>query len=443
MQTIFATATAPIKSGVAIIRISGERAFFALQSLIGDGKITPRNAVLRKIKNPNSGEEIDEALVLWFPAPHSFTGENVAELHVHGSRAVVSEILELLGQMPDTRLAEAGEFSRRAYDNGKMDLTEAEGLADLIDAETKAQARQALRQKQGILKDFYDSWRKEMIAMLANIEAYIDFPEEDIPDEVIGKVVGSINNLKASISNHLNDNRRGEKLREGLQAVIFGAPNVGKSSLLNCLAKRDAAIVSDIAGTTRDVVEVHLDLGGYPMILADTAGLRETSEVIEAEGIRRAKDRAEDADIKIALFDAADFPNVDEHTLGLIDSETIVLINKADLSSDIAIPTALAKFSPIKISVKTGEGITLFIEKLEKLTEQYFSYSADPVITRQRHRTLLQETIEHLNHFDLNEELELASENLRMAAVSLGRITGHINVEEILDDIFSNFCIGK
>ncbi len=345
--------------------------------------------------------------------------------------------------MPDTRLAEAGEFSRRAYDNGKMDLTEAEGLADLIDAETKAQARQALRQKQGILKDFYDSWRKEMIAMLANIEAYIDFPEEDIPPAVIDKVVSSIAHLKISINNHLNDNHRGEKLREGLQAVIFGAPNAGKSSLLNCLAKRDAAIVSDIAGTTRDVVEVHLDLGGYPMILADTAGLREAAESIEAEGIRRAMDRATAADIKIALFDAEHFPHVDSHTLQLLDDDTIVLINKADLSPDLQMPQALAKFAPIKISVKTGEGLSVFLDRLQKLTETYFSHSADPVITRQRHRTLLQETVAHLEKFDLNEELELACENLRMAAVSLGRITGHINVEEILDDIFSNFCIGK
>jgi tRNA modification GTPase len=447
MQTIFATATAPLKSGVAIIRISGQGAQSALQALAtGNSQLSapikPRTASLRKLYNPQTADEIDEALVLWFPGPASFTGEDVAELHVHGSRAVITEILEILSQMPDLRLAEPGEFSRRAYDNGKMDLTEAEGLADLIDAETKAQARQALRQKQGILKNLYDSWRKQLISMLANIEAYIDFPDEDIPDDVIEKVENSISGMQSSIINHLNDNRRGEKLRHGLQAVIIGAPNAGKSSLLNYLAKRDAAIVSNIAGTTRDVIEVHMDLNGYPIVFADTAGLRETSEAIESEGIKRAIDRAANADIKIALFDASTFPDVDNHTLELIDSDTIIVINKADLMTG-KIPEKLAKLSPITISVSTQEGINKLVEKLEKLAEQHLSISSDPVITRERHRQLLQETLSHLNNFDLNEELELASENLRRAAVSLGKITGHIDVEEILDDIFSNFCIGK
>jgi tRNA modification GTPase len=443
MQTIFATATAPFKSGVAIIRISGQGAHAAIQALIANKEVKPRVAALRKIYNPTTGDEIDEALVLWFPAPASFTGEDIAELHVHGSRAVITEVLEILSKMNDLRLAEPGEFSRRAYDNGKMDLTEAEGLADLIDAETKAQARQAFRQKHGILKDLYDNWRKQLISMLANIEAYIDFPDEEIPDDVVVKVESSIYSMKSSIESHLNDNRRGEKLRHGLQAAIIGAPNAGKSSLLNCLAKRDAAIVSDIAGTTRDVIEVHMDLNGYPIIIADTAGLREASEAIEIEGIKRALGRAQTADIKIALFDASSFPNIDDHTLQLLDNDTLVVINKSDLLIDSRTPTELENLSPIKISVTTQEGINDLVIKLEQLAEKHLSISSDPVITRERHRNLLKETVEHLNKFDLSEELELASENLRQAAVSLGRITGHIDVEEILDDIFSNFCIGK
>jgi tRNA modification GTPase len=442
MTTIFATATAPVKSGVAIIRISGQGAYGALQELTRK-ETTPRIATLRKIYHPRTGDEIDEALVLWFPAPASFTGEDTAELHLHGSRAVITEVLEILARIPECRLAEPGEFSRRAFDNGKMDLTEAEGLADLIDAETKAQARQALRQKQGVLKDLYDSWRTSLISMLANIEAYIDFPEEDIPTSLVVGIESSITNLQNSIHSHLSDNRQGEKLRSGLQAVIIGAPNAGKSSLLNCLAKRDVAIVSDIAGTTRDVIEVHLDLNGYPLIIADTAGLREASETIEQEGIKRALSRAENADIKIALFDATDFPAVDKHTFELLDSDTITLINKADLVGELVIPNELLKLSPLAISVKTGRGVQEFISRLEKLAQEHLGSSADPVITRERHRNLLSETLLHLDNFSLSDELELASENLRRAAISLGKITGHIDVEDILDDIFSKFCIGK
>jgi tRNA modification GTPase len=442
MHTIFATATAPLKSGVAIIRISGQGAKACMQAIIGKKQVQPRIATLYKLFNPLSGDLIDEALVLWFPAPASFTGEDIAEFHVHGSRAVISEILEVLSGLPDTRLAEPGEFSRRAYENGKMDLTEAEGLADLIDAETKIQARQALNQKQGILKDLYDKWRKDLIHILANIEAYIDFPDEEIPDIVVLEVGGAVGRLKLNIEAHLNDNRRGEKLRSGLRAIIIGAPNVGKSSLLNCLAKRDVAIVSDIAGTTRDIIEVHLDLNGYPLILSDTAGLRHGTEPIEMEGIKRAINLASYADIKIALFDASGFPNIDQYTLDLLDENTIVLINKSDLL-DAQVPDALQKYAPIKISVTSQSGVGEFISKLEKLAEAHLAIVTDPVITRERHRNLLKETVIYLDKFDLNHELELASENLRQAANSLGAITGHIDVEEILDDIFSNFCIGK
>lgn len=443
METIFASATAPLKSGVAIIRVSGAAAGECIALLTKNKDLKPRQARLQKIYNPDGGELIDEALVLWFPAPASFTGEDIAEFHVHGSRAVIEEMLEVLSLVPNARLAEAGEFSRRAFENNKMDLTEAEGLADLIDAETKIQARQALRQKSGILKDLYDKWRKDLIALLANIEAYIDFPDEEIPDNVLAQVENQVVSLKSSIELHLNDNKRGEKLRNGLYAVIAGSPNVGKSSLMNCLAKRDVAIVSDIAGTTRDVIEVHLDLSGYPVVLADTAGLRENAEVIEMEGIKRAHARIEESDIKIVMFSADELAKIDKASVDIIGDDTIVVINKADLIDKVETPQALDATCPIIISVETQVGIAEFIKKLEELARKHLEITPDPVITRERHRNLLNQTVLCLSRFDLNDELELSSENLRQSAVSLGKITGHIDVEEILDDIFSNFCIGK
>ncbi len=443
MQTIFACATAPIKSGVAIIRVSGSKSLSILQSLTGQGAIPARTALLRKIINPSTNEIIDEAVVLYFSAPNSFTGEDVVEFHIHGSRAIIFEMLEILSTFSETRLAEPGEFSKRAFDNGKMDLTEAEGLADLIDAETKAQARQAMRQKQGLLGSLYDKWRSELISILANIEAYIDFPDEPIPDNVVNEVVKQVRELKSSISKHLDDNQRGEKLRSGITAVIAGAPNTGKSSLINHLSKRDVAIVSDIAGTTRDSIEVHLDLGGYPLTLIDTAGIRKSEDNIEKEGIRIALEKADNADINILLFDSTSLPDIDKQTLKLANENSIIVINKIDSVNKISVPEELKDFSPLLISIKEQQGLDKLIQALENKTKNILDITSDPVITRQRHRSLLIETNISLNKFNLNDELEISSENLRQAAVSLGKITGHIDIEEILDNIFSNFCIGK
>jgi tRNA modification GTPase len=443
MQTIFALATAPIKSGVGIIRISGSNSLYILEKLTGQESIKPRVAHLKKIKTPTTAEVIDEAVVLYFSAPNSFTGEDVVELHIHGSRAIISELLEILSSFENTRLAEAGEFSKRAFENGKMDLTEAEGLADLIDAETKAQGRQAMRQKQGQLGTLYDNWRKELISILANIEAYIDFPDESIPDEIVSRIVGQVRGLKEEIGRHLKDDKRGEKLRSGINAVITGATNAGKSSLMNILAKRDVSIVSDIAGTTRDSIEVHLDLGGYPLTLIDTAGLRENAGFIETQGIKIALQKAADADINILLFDATSLPDIDNNTLKLANENSIIVINKIDSIDKLQIPEVLEKYFPISISAKQQLGIDRLIKLLEEKTRSCLEISSDPVITRQRHRSLLLETNFYLDNFSLNDELEIASENLRQAAVSLGKITGHINIEEILDNIFSNFCIGK
>lgn len=442
MQTIFAPATAPGKAGVAVIRISGDKALNAVSVLCSTQNIRPRTMSLVTLRHPVSAETIDAALVVYFPAPHSFTGEDTVELHTHGSRAVVAEVMEVLGQLPGLRLAEPGEFSRRAFHHGKMDLTEAEGLADLIDAETKAQQRLALRQMSGELHRLYEGWRERIIEILAFVEAYIDFPDEDIPASVVASLMAKIATLQSAMKMHLNDNKRGEKLRNGLCVTIIGAPNVGKSSLLNYLARRDVAIVSNIAGTTRDVLEVHLNIAGYPVILADTAGLREAAEHIEEEGIRRAKARAGQADIVLAMFDAAKLDDLDVATLDMVDDRTLLVVNKIDQATthrNIDIQGRKA----LEISLHTGEGLDSLLAQLELLASEELTAGNDPVITRSRYRFGLTHCLGYLDIFSLDKPIELAAEDLRLAARELGRITGKIDVEEILDSLFSNFCIGK
>lgn len=443
MSTIFASATAPVKSGVAIIRISGENAFNALAAFGIPATIPPRYAALHKLYTPKTNELIDEALVLWFPAPNSFTGEDTIEFQTHGSRAVINEIIEQLSHLANFRLAEPGEFSKRAFNNGKMDLTQADGLADLIDAETKAQKRQALRQMQGELEQLYEGWRSQLIETQAFFEAYIDFPEEDIPANILGQVEGKIDNLKSAIRTHLDDKRRGEKLRDGLHAVIIGSPNAGKSSLLNHLARRDVAIVSNIAGTTRDTIEVQMDVGGYPFTLVDTAGLRESEDIIESEGIRRAREHAANADLTIALFDATALPDIDKETTTLLNDDSIVCITKSDLTDDINIPEALTPYSPIAISTTAKTGTDTLIDLLGKRASDFFAESENPAITQARYRDALIKSLDALERLSIHTELELTAEDLRLAAQHIGRITGRIDVEDILDSLFSNFCIGK
>ena len=436
-KTIFALATPPGKSGVAIIRVSGPDAFSCLNSLTNASSIKPRNAVLRDLINPTTNQLIDKAVILTFPGPNSFTGEDVLELHIHGSRAVINLLIKILADFTNFRLANPGEFSKRAFLNGKMDLTAAEGLADLIEAETLVQQQQAMRQMQGGLANLYDDWKHRLIHILALIEAYLDFPEDDIPEYVIEEVNNEVALLSKNITTHLNDNHRGEILRRGIYVAILGAPNVGKSSLLNYLAKRDVAIVSSIAGTTRDVIEVNLDLGGYPVTIADTAGIRESQDLIEKEGINRALRRAEDADIKIVIIAEGDQSSFSPEILSLIDGDSIVLINKIDKGSNIKMPNA------IEISVKQNIGLDLMLEKLSAIIAEKFSPSSDPLITRERHRHYLNNCLESLNCFSLDNPLELACEDLRLAARALGQIVGVIDVEMILDEIFIKFCIGK
>ncbi|MCD6034959.1 MAG: mnmE [Rickettsiales bacterium] len=448
-DTIFALSTAPAVSGVAIVRISGAGAKEALaltETFKREGLPAPRQARLVALSHPTTDELIDKGLALWFPGPHSFTGEDTVEFHIHGSRAVIQELLEVLRRFPNFRMAEPGEFSRRAFLNGKMDLTQADGLADLIEAETSLQKRQALRQMEGELFTLYEGWRSGLIRMLALLEAYIDFPDEDIPEDVLEELKAGVAGLQEEIQAHLHDGHKGEKLKSGLQVVIVGAPNAGKSSLMNCLARRDVAITSPIAGTTRDTIEIQMDVGGYPIVLVDTAGLRESSDLIENEGIKRAKAKAVNADLVLALFDQDALPRMDKATYEMLGPDALVCISKIDKnpqSSNLELPEALASHKPVRLSTETGEGIDALLKALEEKAKTYLGVGASPLITRARYREALGHCMESLERFSFDIPLELAAEDLRMAGRSLGRITGRIDVEDILDSLFQQFCIGK
>jgi len=431
-RTIFALATPPGKSGVAVLRISGKQALATLELLSGRGGWQPNQFHRATLKQPHNTRIIDEAMAVYFKGPKSFTGEDVVELHLHGSLAVIREVLGVLETLPDIRPAGRGEFTRRAMLNGKMDLVEVEGLADLIDAETSEQKNQALRQMQGEMSRFYERLRHEIITTLAHLEAYIDFPDEEIPESVLEGMDGEVRGVMEIIASTLAQHADGERIREGISIVILGAPNAGKSSLLNILAKKEAAIVSHHAGTTRDMIEVHLEIAGYPVILVDTAGLRESDHEIEAEGIRRAIERAANADIKLVLFDGTVEP--DAASMALVDDEAIALFTKCDV---VRHPRA-----GMAISTKTGEGIDDLLEALEsRITERFSGEGA--IITRSRHRGLLNQSHGHLQRFFTVQELELKCEELRRAATLIGKITGKITVDDVLDVIFSQFCIGK
>lgn len=450
--TIYALASGAGRAGVALVRISGALAGQALERLTGKALPPPRLATLARLFDPRPSdlqhrETLDDALVLWFPGPASFTGEDVAELHLHGGIAVVDGVLAALSAIDGLRLAEAGEFTRRAFENGKLDLTQVEGLADLIEAETQAQRKQALRQAEGELGRLYDGWRESLIRALAYFEAELDFSDEELPDDLRVGVVDQIYELRRSIQAHLHDGRRGERLRGGVRLAIIGPPNAGKSSLMNALARREAAIVSDIAGTTRDVVEVHLNLAGYPLLVADTAGLRESKDQIEQEGVRRAKAWAEGADLKLAVFDATLLPDLDAQTVALLDDQTLVALNKADAAQHL--PATIEGHAVWPLSVKTGAGLeALLAELTARLAVHCQSPSDGPAPTRARHREALVRTEAMLARFLARGNAqrigpELEAEDLRLAARELGRITGRVDVEDLLDVIFRDFCIGK
>jgi tRNA modification GTPase len=443
-DTIFAPASAPGKAAVAIVRVSGREAGAALTRLTGDAPLPEaRRAVLRRLTDPESGAEIDRALVLWFPAPASFSGEDMIELHLHGGRAVLAALLAALGAMKGLRPAEAGEFSRRAFENGKLDLTVAEGIADLIDAETEMQRRQALRQSDGALGALYENWRERLLHIRALVESTIDFSDQELPEGVLDPVAPEVRAIAGEIAAHLADGGWGERLRDGIEVAILGPVNAGKSSLLNKIAGREAAIVAAEAGTTRDVVEVRLDLAGWPITLADTAGLRETQGEVEAEGIRRARARGASADIKLVLLDGARWPDGSAQAAELADDRAIFVLNKCDLLNHFKGEAEIAGQKAIMISCKTGEGLDVLLGKLREHLEARHLPSAAPLPTRARHRHALENCLESLERCGIDAGQELAAEDLRLAADALGRITGRVDIEKVLDIIFREFCIGK
>ena len=440
--TIFALATPPGRSGIAVIRLSGPSAGFVLQALTRRPLPPARVAVRRSLCDPATGEVLDAALVLWFPAPASFTGEDVAELHLHGGPAVIASVMQVLARQPDVRPAEPGEFTRRAFLAGKMDLTAVEGLADLIDAETEAQRRQALRQMGGALAALYEGWRGRLLRALAHAEAVIDFPDEDLPQETGAELRAEVATLRAEIAAHLGDSRRGERLREGVRIAIIGPANAGKSSLLNWLAGRDAAIVSAVAGTTRDVIEVHLDLGGYPVLLADTAGLRETSDALEEEGIRRARRWAREADYRVLLLDGSALNDVRSVAFVTQENPSIVVINKSDLMVSGPTGATLPRDS-LTVSVRSGQGMAGFLARMEQEVARLVAPGEAPALTRMRHRMALESAHDALGRFSVCLSPDLAAEDLRLAVREIGRITGRVDVEDLLDVIFRDFCLGK
>ncbi len=432
MDTIFAPITANAKSAIIVLRISGNKVKDCLGYLGVKKNLINRQATLQNLLDKN-GEIIDQALITFFANPHSFTGEDVAEIAIHGSIYITKKITDALLELENVRLAEPGEFSKRAFLNGKMDLVQAEAVVDLIEAETATQHQQALRQLQGELGEIYDSWRGELIKITANIEAFIDFPDEDLPKNIVDDLESRVANLVVQIKEHLNDNNRGEKIRQGLSLAIIGAPNVGKSSLINYLAQSEVAIVSEIAGTTRDVVNVHLNIGGVAVIISDTAGIRQTEDLIEKEGIKRALQKAADADLKILLVDTKN----PEITNDLLDEKTLLVVNKIDLNSDLQLKDA------ILISIKQRINLEGLLKELTLRVKNLSCPNGSAPITRARYRQSLNIVVDNLSQFSLQKNIEFAAEDLRLAIREIGKITGKIEVDDILDVIFSGFCIGK
>jgi tRNA modification GTPase len=447
-DTIFALASGSARAAIAVMRLSGPAAGPAVAALCGGTLPAPRHASLRRLRDP-SGAVLDQALVLWFPGPGTYTGEDSAELHLHGGRAVIDGVADALTEA-GLRPAEPGEFTRRAFLNGRMDLVEAEAVHDLIAAETSAQRRQALRQLEGALGALYQDWADRLRGILAYQEALIDFPDEDLPPEVEEQLLATLRVVRAEIRTHLDDAGRGEKLREGLFFAITGAPNVGKSTLINALAEREVAIVSATPGTTRDALETRVVLGGVPVTLVDTAGLRETTDSIEAEGVRRALARARDADLVMTVVEAGtphpepgntclDAAGRDTSSLDLAAAgagDCMLIVNKADLG----LP---GPEGALRISARTGMGMGALRNRLAQAARRMTESSGAPPLTRARHRAALLAAADHLDAAERAELPELRGEDLRLAMRALGRITGHVGVEDILDTVFSRFCIGK
>ena len=443
-MTIFALSSGPGISGVAVIRVSGDNTTNVIKQITGKDLPVPRVATLRHFNKVNSNELIDEGVLIWFPAPNSYTGEDLAEFHVHGSRAVVKAMHLAISKIKNCRLAEPGEFTKKAFQNGRINLLKAESIADLISAETEIQRKQAIKIMSGKSSDQFNSWREKLLKALSHIEAKIDFPDEDLPKNIINEIQKTSNNVLKEIKKTLNDQKVGERIREGFKIAILGPPNSGKSSLLNYLSKRDVAIVSEIAGTTRDVIETHLNLDGYPVIVSDTAGIRSSKNEIEKKGIKIALKRAEDADLKLVIVSAknVDFSGVLKK---LLTKNAILVVNKSDLVKGKS-NSKLKKYEHVLISIKKDLNLNKLITKIKSKLKNKFTTTEDILITRERHRQNLINCVQHLEKFQKKksaQDFDKAAEDLRLATRHLGMIVGKVDVEELLGSIFNDFCIGK
>ena len=443
-MTIFALSTGPGISGIAIIRVSGDDTKRVIEILTNMVVPEPRVATLRKINKINTSELIDEGIILWFPGPDSYTGEDMAELHIHGSKAVIDALHASISKIENCRLAEPGEFTKLAFQNGKINLLKAESIADLISAETEIQRQQAIKIMNGKSAEKFNELREKLLKILSHVEAKIDFPDEDLPEDILKNIKKDSNEVFLDIKKILDDQKVGERIREGFKIAIIGPTNAGKSSLLNYLSNRDVAIVSEIAGTTRDVIETHLNIDGYPVVVSDTAGIRESKNEIEKKGIKLALKKAEDADLKLIILDAKklDFKGILKE---LMDENAIIVINKSDLLSE-EFNSKLKDFEHVLISVKNNLNLEDLILRIKKKLKNKFISSEDTMITRERHRHHLKQSLGYLKNFEEKNEakdFDKAAEDLRLATRHLGMIVGKVDVEEILGSIFKDFCIGK
>jgi tRNA modification GTPase len=443
-MTIYALSTGPGISGIAIIRVSGNDTKKVIELLTNTVVPEPRVATLRKISKINNSELIDEGIILWFPGPESYTGEDMAEFHIHGSKAVVNALHTSISEFENCRLAEPGEFTKLAFQNGKINLLKAESIADLISSETEIQRQQAIKIMSGKSADKFNELREKLLKILSHVEAKIDFPDEDLPKDIFKNIKKISSEVILNIKKILDDQKVGERIREGFKIAIIGPTNAGKSSLLNHLSNRDVAIVSEIAGTTRDVIETHLNIDGYPVVVSDTAGIRESKNEIEKKGIKLALKKAEDADLKLIIIDANN-PNFKGVLRELMDEKAILVINKSDLLNEY-LDLEIKNLEHVIISVKNNLNLEDLIFKIKNKLKNKFISSKDILITRERHRYHLEQSLNYLKNFEEKNEAEdfdKAAEDLRLATRHLGMIVGKVDVEEVLGSIFNDFCIGK
>ena len=443
-MTIYALASGSGISGVAVIRVSGDNVKRVIKMLTGKELPSPRVATLRKINNINTSELIDEGIIIWFPGPESYTGEDMAEFHVHGGKAVILAIQNQISRIENCRMAEPGEFTKLAFQNGKINLLKAESIADLISAETEIQRLQAVKIMQGKSSEKFNELREKLIKILSYVEAKIDFPDEDLPEDKIKQIRNNSSKVLNEITKILNDQKVGEIVREGFKIAIVGPTNAGKSSLLNNLANREVAIVSEIAGTTRDVIETHLNIDGYPVVISDTAGIRESKDEIEKKGIKLSLKKAEKADLKLVMVDARNI-DLSGFLNDLLKDNAILVVNKSDLLKE-KLDSEITKFKHVLISLKINSNIEKLISEIKNNLKNKFIFDEDILITRERHRQHLMQCSDHLKRFlqkNDKKDFDKAAEDLRLATRHLGMIVGKVDVEEILGNIFNDFCIGK